>query len=605
MRFNIYQAYTVLPDEDRKRMLDWCQTYELDEQTMRCWLLAEFILEHEDHDRLSKDLCLKRAGCNQIQPFSPGMVVSMEKEGGLPPNAGSLQVFWRHALARLERRGLLHRGGGDVVFPEDTPLLMQETGQPLGVTLCVQETDPVDDELVEEKEEEEEEVVPVPPAAVQEEAEEEMPTQHVAAKDYFASQKEVGNDLLKAILRSLNGRPFDSLAEVLILVPSINTLHSQTLSRVNASDLKVKCTVVKCNDRSAGDVDDFWTRAERTPKQLFVVVHDEAHFAIGKYKEGEHAAAVADQFLNRAHKPNSPWQLPNVVRVLVTATPYALQTKYTRIPQGNEVYWTATPGPDDAVKYCGLAELRATLNNGNPEQHRAVFDKEFEHLCGKGKDTSTRFKALVQAYQTALEAVAKAGTGSTETTTAPETTTAQTERVVRDLLGNIDTEGKGSMVLVRVVNNTQGKSAADALRETRRKLGLDDCFSILYDISTLTLCKVLQGDPASGALAKLRKWNKDPKFVPASYEHLDHLPCILLLCDKGRMGDTFPKSFKFYDLRLRYSTVSSRAFFEQDLGRMFRYAADASKLPTALLPPSALAPLSDINKFYRLVRCSR
>ena len=64
------------------------------------------------------------------------------------------------------------------------------------------------------------------------------------------------------------------------------------------------------------------------------------------------------------------------------------------------------------------------------------------------------------------------------------------------------------------------------------------------------------------------------------YEDLEDLACVLILVDKGRMGDTFPQSFDCLDLRLNYD--SSREFKEgspvflstviQELGRMCRYA---------------------------------
>ena len=35
------------------------------------------------------------------------------------------------------------------------------------------------------------------------------------------------------------------------------------------------------------------------------------------------------------------------------------------------------------------------------------------------------------------------------------------------------------------------------------------------------------------------------------YEDLLGVPCILILCEKGRMGDTFPHTFDCLDMRLR------------------------------------------------------
>jgi hypothetical protein len=55
------------------------------------------------------------------------------------------------------------------------------------------------------------------------------------------------------------------------------------------------------------------------------------------------------------------------------------------------------------------------------------------------------------------------------------------------------------------------------------------------------------------------------------------LPCFLILCQKGKMGDTFPTSLKYYDMRMRYAnSCETRAPVEQDLGRAFRYAKPES-----------------------------
>ena len=69
------------------------------------------------------------------------------------------------------------------------------------------------------------------------------------------------------------------------------------------------------------------------------------------------------------------------------------------------------------------------------------------------------------------------------------------------------------------------------------------------------------------------------------YEDLENLACVLILVDKGRMGDTFPHSFDCLDLRLNYD--SSREFKEgsplflstviQELGRMCRYAKASTR----------------------------
>ena len=53
------------------------------------------------------------------------------------------------------------------------------------------------------------------------------------------------------------------------------------------------------------------------------------------------------------------------------------------------------------------------------------------------------------------------------------------------------------------------------------------------------------------------------------YSDLHGVPCLLILCDKGRMGDTFPHTFACLDLRIRTSDNAST--FIQELGRLCRY----------------------------------
>lgn len=53
------------------------------------------------------------------------------------------------------------------------------------------------------------------------------------------------------------------------------------------------------------------------------------------------------------------------------------------------------------------------------------------------------------------------------------------------------------------------------------------------------------------------------------YEDLEGIPCLLILCEKGRFGDTFPHNLRVLDMRLR--TANSGTTVIQELGRMCRY----------------------------------
>jgi hypothetical protein len=73
------------------------------------------------------------------------------------------------------------------------------------------------------------------------------------------------------------------------------------------------------------------------------------------------------------------------------------------------------------------------------------------------------------------------------------------------------------------------------------------------------------------------------------YVSLENIPCVLVLCEKGRMGDTFLCSLAEFDLRLRYGGSGvHRSALEQDLGRVCGYfgPGDASRLPRVFLRAS-------------------
>ena len=66
-----------------------------------------------------------------------------------------------------------------------------------------------------------------------------------------------------------------------------------------------------------------------------------------------------------------------------------------------------------------------------------------------------------------------------------------------------------------------------------------------------------------------------------SYQDLNKLPCLLILVNNGRMGDTFPQSFIALDDRASSSAKNNvyLTTFTQEKGRMCRYTALNEKLP--------------------------
>lgn len=48
-------------------------------------------------------------------------------------------------------------------------------------------------------------------------------------------------------------------------------------------------------------------------------------------------------------------------------------------------------------------------------------------------------------------------------------------------------------------------------------------------------------------LERIQKLNGgDSSYRPRGYQHFEGLPCILVVCDKGKMGITYPPSLRWY-----------------------------------------------------------
>ena len=165
-------------------------------------------------------------------------------------------------------------------------------------------------------------------------------------------------------------------------------------------------------------------------------------------------------------------------------------------------------------------------------------------------------------------------------------------------------EGKsGKMKIVRARSMETANKFYKTLKLARKLSSLETCFEIIRDYGGIQIEDQLMRS-SSPFFKKLQPVDCQFKFdcscrqlelrpgrkrcnncqhvhrQVTQYEDLEDLACVLILVDKGRMGDTFPQSFDCLDLRLNYD--NSREFKEgsplflstviQELGRMCRYA---------------------------------
>ena len=82
------------------------------------------------------------------------------------------------------------------------------------------------------------------------------------------------------------------------------------------------------------------------------------------------------------------------------------------------------------------------------------------------------------------------------------------------------------------------------------------------------------------------------QFVPVAVEDLAHLPCLVILTDNDRAGDTLPANLIAWDLRARHCNKEvARSAFIRDVGRVFgwRRQAGTNTPATGALATAALA----------------
>jgi hypothetical protein len=152
-------------------------------------------------------------------------------------------------------------------------------------------------------------------------------------------------------------------------------------------------------------------------------------------------------------------------------------------------------------------------------------------------------------------------------------------------------ENEAPLVVVRLKSIASAKLAESKLREARDKNGLQCVFEVLSDT-----------DSEGFSLRNLTPyWAEHFRTVLGkseirSFEDLEGMPCLLFVVDKARMGDTFPKTFAYFDLRTRYvDQVNSLSTLEQDLGRACGYG----KRPKVLVSSKCLEIVKDRTKVVR------
>ena len=303
-------------------------------------------------------------------------------------------------------------------------------------------------------------------------------------------------------------------------------------------------------------------RTER--ETLFFVSLDEAHFAPVKDN-------IVDKFINDREVASAS----NVILLQISATPYSLVTQNTRIKKDNivDMVKEMSQGGESSVhSYWGIGKFiesteklmlktnsqqdplrltpgtmskdnffERTLEQGSNlvEYIEDKFDhSKLEEERKKGQtgyktkiEHLTRLYGLILQYCSAM--LRKKGR-------EPSTMNSKLARVMnpseltKRMLDQIDSgeDGKGSMILIRVLGKEDGKILGSILKRLRDALHFENKFAIVLDIDDRNFASELCEE---AFLPRLQWWNAagNKEYRPSSYKDLLHLPVILVVVEKG------------------------------------------------------------------------
>eukprot|EP00873_Tetraselmis_striata_P014894 jgi/Tetstr1/435158/TSEL_002615.t1 len=458
----------------------------------------------------------------------------------------------------------------------------------------------------------------------------------------YPKQREVASELLAKMGGQIAqaGAEFEQLA-FFIQVPNLNSLLGQTLTRVEqflsahravdpAFFPGMTAAEVVYKGATSGNwirmFDDIKERIRVEPKTLFLFIHDEAHWSP--------TTGTAGYFINDELLRTSP----NVYTLFVSATPYNLLTVDTQVPVENEHQWFT---PNEATTYYGLqrylehgvapgargcqpgaimkdlslSDAARKMRLTPALEERWLTWREQAQTGEREKKSAQRTKLkMLMAVETRYAAAFLQAMGRRPADLPPGATLRLpdgsalpelpegdlTLEMVQHLVQPDRRTGRGIMILVRVADQKCGRLLFGSMRRLRDFLGLQARVAVIIDINQT---EARTDDNSFGLketieeplLARLLRLQRASGLVPPDaaepllrqYSDLDGLPCVLILCEKGKMGDTFPRSLRYYDLRMRYvNSCTERAATEQDLGRAFRYISSPgaeAELPTILV----------------------
>uniref|UniRef100_A0A3Q1F750 GREB1 like retinoic acid receptor coactivator n=1 Tax=Acanthochromis polyacanthus TaxID=80966 RepID=A0A3Q1F750_9TELE len=387
--------------------------------------------------------------------------------------------------------------------------------------------------------------------------------------------------------------------DFLILVPPSHILVHQTAQRIRQSGVLVDLGnedapsahqksdkyVVRLDTDVHAKMEAFMKKVKQNPYTLFVLIHDNSHVDLTSALSGSVCHGELQGLADRVVNCQEVLDALNLLVLQVSCFPYTLQTRQSRISIHNEVHWPSNESlsPNELV-YFGLRDYSRSLQWGVASPILRC-DDAFEEMVHTLLERHPHLHSMVIRSYLLIQQYTEAMMALTSCPSLRDHITPETLAMVEDLINAPSREGsqgRGHMLLVRVPSLQLAMLARERLEDVRDKLGLQLCFAVLL------------GSPASelnlhrNFTSRLRAWRgyDSEDWVPHTYEDLEGLPCIVILTGKDPLGETFPRSLKYSDLRLIDSSYLTRTALEQEVGLACTY------VPMGMVqePKKAMAP---------------
>uniref|UniRef100_G3QHS0 GREB1 like retinoic acid receptor coactivator n=1 Tax=Gorilla gorilla gorilla TaxID=9595 RepID=G3QHS0_GORGO len=391
-----------------------------------------------------------------------------------------------------------------------------------------------------------------------------------------------------------------SKVDFIIIVPRSEVLVQQTLQRIRQSGVLVDLGleengtahqraekyVVRLDNEIQTKFEVFMRRVKQNPYTLFVLVHDNSHVELtsvisGSLSHSEPSHGLADRVINC----REVLEAFNLLVLQVSSFPYTLQTQQSRISSSNEVHWIQLDTGEDVgceeKLYFGLNEYSKSLQWGITSPLLRC-DETFEKMVNTLLERYPRLHSMVVRCYLLIQQYSEALMALTTMASLRDHSTPETLSIMDDLISSPgkNKSGRGHMLIIRVPSVQLAMLAKEQLQEVRDKLGLQYRFEIILGNPSTEL------SVATHFVARLKSWrgNEPEEWIPRTYQDLDGLPCIVILTGKDPLGETFPRSLKYCDLRLIDSSYLTRTALEQEVGLACCYVSkEVIRGPTVAL----------------------